>query len=53
MEAVSHNGSNFLTLWSAELALWNELNVELKCQSVRRAMMFLASKSLHNLRGQK
>ena len=32
--------------------LWDEPNVELKCQSVRRDMMFLASNSLQILRGQ-
>ena len=53
MEAESHNWSHFLNLWYAELALRDEPNVELKCQSVHRDMMFLASNSLHNLRGQK
>ena len=33
--------------------MWDEPNVELKCQSVHQDMMFLASNSLHNLRGQK
>ena len=53
MEAESHNRCNFLNLWKTELALWDEPNVDLKCQSVHRDMMFLASNSLHNLRGQK
>jgi hypothetical protein len=45
---------NFLVnLWYAELALSDEPNFELKCQSVRRDMTFLASNSLHNLGGQK
>ena len=39
--------------WKSLLALWDELNVELMCQSVLRDMMFLTSNSLHNLRGQK
>ena len=40
-----------VNLWYAKLAMWDEPNVE--CQSVRQDMMFLASNSLHNLRGQK
>jgi hypothetical protein len=42
-----------VNLWQAELALRDELNIELKCQIVCRDMMFLASNSLHYLRGQK
>ena len=54
MEAKSHNWSYCLVnLWQAELALWDELKVELKCQSVRWYMMFMASNSLHNMGGQK
>ena len=43
-----------LPIYSLEqCALWDEPNIELKCQSVRRDMMFLASNSLQNLEGQK
>ena len=38
-----------VNLWKAELALWNEPNVE----NVRQDIVFLASNSLHNLGGQK
>ena len=47
METESHF---LVNLWLAELAQRDEPNVELKCQSVRRYMMFLASISLHNIR---
>ena len=33
--------------------MWDELNVVLRCQSVRQDMMFLALNSLQNLGGKK
>ena len=51
MEAESHNLSHFLVNhWYAELALRDELNVEL---TVHKDMMYLASISIDKLRGQK
>ena len=40
-----------LISWKAELALWDEPNVGLKCQSVHQNIVFLPSNSLHNLGG--
>ena len=38
-----------VNIWLAELALRDEPNVEVKCQSVRQDVMFLASNNLQKL----